>query len=166
MNNQKYAEIELKHIQLELKNNRAQHMRHFVDQYFCYRNGYIKKTGAANWEGIVWNETVSLAALNLAKDKAGNRRKVVKEHVVPLKVITVALCELRDKNNISVSEIAKCLDRLVNFATITKEEDTLLRQAGLSSKMPPGYYQKNHRLYQDPFSRYRSAGIAFVVNKG
>ena len=45
MNNEK---IELKHVLLELISNRGQHLRHFVDQYFCYKHGYVKRTGTAD----------------------------------------------------------------------------------------------------------------------
>ena len=45
-------EIELQHIQLELHNNRSQHLRHFIDQYYCYKNGYVSKNGKAKWE--IW----------------------------------------------------------------------------------------------------------------
>lgn len=61
MQNKKYAEVELKHIQLELENNRTNHFRSFIDQYFCFKNGYVRKSGTADWEGIVWNEAVSKA---------------------------------------------------------------------------------------------------------
>ena len=87
LTNEKYAEIELKHIQIELKNNRYQHLRNFIDQYFCYKNGYIKRTGNADWEGMVWNETVSLKAKN-----EPNRKKVVKEHVIPQKCVVCLCC--------------------------------------------------------------------------
>ena len=61
------AQIELKHIELELKNNRDQHLRHFMDQYYCYRHGYVRgKNNRADWEAIVWNDKVSLAAREMA----------------------------------------------------------------------------------------------------
>ncbi len=54
-----YAIIELKHIKLELLNDRTNHLRGFMDQYFCYKNGYKNKNGNAKWEAMVWKEYVS-----------------------------------------------------------------------------------------------------------
>ncbi len=156
LSNKKFAELELKHIQIELENNRYQHLRHFVDQYFCYKNGYVKKTGTANWEGIVWNENVSLNAKS-----ENNRKKVVKEHVIPLKRITQELEKLVESKKTKLEEIAECLDRLVVFATITKDEDKRLREAKLHSKMPSAYDQVGHELYKDPFARYKVVGIQY-----
>jgi hypothetical protein len=153
-----YAEIELKHIQIELENGRYQHMRHFVDQYFCYKNDYVKKTGTANWESIVWNETVSLKA-KVEED----RKKVVKEHVVPLKRITQELAKLAESKNTSLISIAKCLDKLTVFGTITKEEDKLLRDNRLHSSMPEEYDLKDHALYKNPHARYIVSGILYEI---
>ncbi len=152
----KNAEIELRHIQLELENNRSQHLRHFVDQYFCYKNDYVKRTGAANWEAIVWNETVSIKAKNTT-----NRKEVVKEHVIPLKRITQELEKLSELNNTSLEAIARCLDELTIFATITKDEDKSLREEKLNSKMPPEYDEEGHELFHDPYARYKKVGIEY-----
>jgi len=69
--NQKNALVELKHIELELINGRHQHLRHFVDQYHCYKNNFVKRTGYADWEGVVWNGFVSVEARQL-----GDRKKL------------------------------------------------------------------------------------------
>lgn len=155
----KFAEIELKHIQIELENKRYQHMRHFIDQYFCYKHGYVKKTGRANWEGMVWNETVSLKA----KLEKYDRKKVVKEHVIPLKRIIQELTILAESKVASLNNIAKCLDKLIVFATITKEEDKLLRDNKLNSKMPEGYDLKGDPLYKNPYARYIHVGIEYEI---
>lgn len=49
-----HAEVELRHIKLELTSGRQQHMRHFIDQYYCYRLGgdYVRSSGTAHWERI------------------------------------------------------------------------------------------------------------------
>ena len=152
----KNVEIELKHIQLELNNNRTQHLRHFIDQYFCYKHGYVNKSGKAKWDDIFWNETVSIAA-----SKTRTKGDVVKEHVVPLKHITSELVKLVKPEGVSLVEIADCLDELLHFATITKEEDKLLRQAKLHSRMPDEYFQKNSALYKDVFARYKIVNIRY-----
>lgn len=152
----KHAEIELKHIQIELENKRYQHLRHFIDQYFCYKKGYVKKSGSANWEGIVWKEAVSLKAMNET-----SRTNVVKEHVIPLKRIAEELAKLAESNTISSNDISNCLDNLIFFATITKEEDKLLRDKKLHSKMPAEYDLEGHCLYKDPHARYKAVGIEY-----
>lgn len=68
------ALIELKHIQLELSHSRTQHIRHFIDQYFCYSKGYISRNGRANWGAIFFKEYVSLNALKV-KDSYDEPKK-------------------------------------------------------------------------------------------
>ncbi|OIO73381.1 MAG: hypothetical protein AUJ57_04390 [Zetaproteobacteria bacterium CG1_02_53_45] len=150
----KQAEIELKHIQLELVHGRTNHMRHFVDQYYCFKNVYLNRNGGARWEAVVWGGVVSTAARALA-----NRKQVVKEHVVPLRVITSELVAAKEAGHTSLSAIAEILDRLTHFGTITKEEDKRLRDAGLNQAMPHGFFEQGHSNYGDILSRYREVGI-------
>ena len=150
-----YAKLELKHIQLELLHDRYQHLRHFVDQYYCYRNKIVKRTGRADWEGVVWKDFVSVAARRLQPE----RKRVVKEHLVPLKVIETKLRELAAEGKTSLEHIASVLEALTHFGTITKEEDAQLREAGLSRKMPDGFFKKGHGYYNDILARYKEVGI-------
>jgi hypothetical protein len=150
-----YAKLELKHIQLELLHNRYQHLRHFVDQYYCYRNRIVKRTGRANWEGVVWKDYVSVAA----RRAHPNRKRVVKEHLVPLKVIETKLRELVAEEKTALEHIASVLEKLTHFGTITKEEDAELRAAGLSRKMPDGFFKEGHPYYNDVLARYKEVGI-------
>jgi hypothetical protein len=155
--NNKNAMIELQHIQLELNNQRTQHMRHFIDQYYCYKNNLVTVTGKANWDKILWNGYVSKnAAIEI------DRKKVTKEHIVPLKVIVHELTLLNTKAEISLETIQNCIDNLLMFATITKEEDAKLRSLKLTSSMPVGYQLSNDPLYGDKFSRYKLAGIELL----
>jgi len=149
-----YARIELQHIQIELVNKRYQHLRHFIDQYFCYKKGYVNGNGNADWGQIFWNEYVSSKAMEKTE-----RSMVRKEHVIPLKRIRQELEKLAETNKTSLEDIAACLDKLVIFATITREEDRKLTAAGLHDRMPPGYDQDGHRLYSNPFARYEITGI-------
>ncbi len=151
------AEIELQHIELELLNDRSQHLRSFIDQYFCYSRGYVNRRGRAHWEGVMWKESVSVEAA-----KISDRKQVVKEHAVPIRVITSKLKALKPAGLLTTTRIAEVLDRYVRFATISKEEDLALRQLGLSSKMPSGFHEPGHADHDDVFSRYRVAGIALA----
>ncbi|MCL2912277.1 hypothetical protein L2725_00525 [Shewanella corallii] len=148
------ALIELLHIQLELGHGRSQHMRHFIDQYYCYQHGLVTSSGKANWSKLLWHGYVSSLAV-LESDK----KQLVKEHVVPLKVIVEKLIALSADKAPSLEEIAACIDENLIFATITKEEDKRLRDAKLNSRMPDGYYQAGHSLFNDKFARYRVANI-------
>jgi hypothetical protein len=150
----KNAEIELKHIQLELQNGRTQHLRHFVDQYYCYRNGLVKRSGRADWERVVGLGIVSTAARRVLHD----RELVVKEHAVPLLVITRLLKERA--SNGGLSEIASVLHRYTVFGTITKEEDRALRSAKLTSSMPYGFDIPGHQYFDNVLARYSHVGIA------
>ena len=169
--NLEWAEIEPKHIKLELEHRRFQHLRHFVDQYYCYKNGFVNGNNRADWESIVWNDKVSVEARKLhdktlAKGKPNNqvlkelRKKVVKEHVVPLKVITGFLEKLANQKDIRIEKIAEVLDKYTIFGTITKGEDEKLRKAGLTSKMPKEF-EKGNELDGDVYARYKikSVGI-------
>jgi hypothetical protein len=100
------ANIELEHLKLELCHGRTNHARHFIDQYFFFKHGYVNRNGNADWEKIVWTGNVSLEA-KLEKD----RSQVVKEHSVPIKVIRNMLFEHSEGKNISTQSIADILDK-------------------------------------------------------
>tara|TARA_B110000285_G_C14701444_1_gene413622 strand:+ start:130 stop:594 length:465 start_codon:yes stop_codon:yes gene_type:complete len=148
-------EVELKHIQLELNNERSQHLRHFVDQYFCYKNGYVNKNGKPKWDLIFWKEWVSEEA-----EKVSHKDLVVKEHIVPLKVITDKLKEL--DSNCTIEQIKSIIDEFLHFATITKEEDKRLSSLGFKQKMPNEFYEENHNMFGDIFARYKVAEIKCI----
>lgn len=151
------AEIEVQHIILELQNGRAQHMRHFIDQYYCYRNGYVTNN-KADWKKIFWSKFVSKKALELSERK---NSFVVKEHAIPIKIIVDILrnipVELLNQEGIS-----KILDNLITIATITKQEDKMLNQSRLKNKMP-GDTIDYKQLVQNPFARYQHVGIEIIT---
>lgn len=155
MNNAKtHARIELLHIQLELLHGRTHHLRHFIDQFYCYKHGYTNRSGKADWGKLLWSGHVSKAAM-LTQDKA----EVTKEHVVPLKLIGSKLLEKAQQSSISLREIEDIIDRFLVFATITREEDAQLRRLKLSSAMPEAYFDEASSLHGDVFARYKVAGI-------
>jgi len=147
--------LELQHIQLELKAGRSLHIRHFVDSWFCYKNNYVTRNGGQAHGRITFSEWVSPAAIGLS-----NNEIVQKEHIVPLCVITAELCKL--PTTCTLDDIEDKLLILVNFATITKEEDALLKEADLNEKMPPEFYDRESNLYGDPFARYKKVGITIT----
>jgi hypothetical protein len=151
-----HAEVELRHIKLELDSGRRQHMRHFIDQYYCYRLGgdYVRASGTAHWENIWFKAIRSQDAQKLGDD----REALVKEHVVPLKVICEVLVQQNQKHELSLNGISAILEQLTHFAIITKKEDRSLREAGLSSRMPSEPLAE-HPFFADLFARYRQVGI-------
>lgn len=153
MDNHDHKQIELEHILIELKNKRGQHLRHFIDQFFCYKHNYVTKTGNAKWSDITWREFVSHSAKNI---KGIEGKKFVKEHIVPIQRIKKELLKLK---NPSVESIEALLDELVLFATITSDEDKMLRDAKLTSSMPEGFDDPSHEFYRDPLARYNAVGI-------
>ena len=146
-----YAQIELKHIQLELQNGRAQHLRHFVDQYFCYTHGYVSKNNKAAWGKIVGKEYLSEDAKKIIQDKNYDKSLIVqKEHIVPLNFISQKLQQIQEINLINIQQ---CLDEWLLFATITKEEDKRLNI--FKSEMPKEFFEPSSSLFQDKFARYK-----------
>lgn len=163
--------IELEHIRLELIHRRTKninvinHLRHFVDQWFCYKYCYITNGNRAAWGKIIFKEYVSEGVLKLLEKhteedllsmKGKNRLIVDKEHIIPLNRITKKLLELPE--NPSIEEIENILIENVKFATITKEEDKLL----FKQDMPSEYFNSNHELFNDFFARYKSVGINLI----
>lgn len=148
------AYIELKHIQLELNNARNHHFRHFVDQFYCYKHGFITESGKASPDKILWNGYVSRDA-----SQTKDRSEVTKEHVFPLKLITQKLEDSTNASKISLLEIENIIDRYLIFCTITKEEDSALRKLGLTSSMPEEFYDEKSLLFGDIFARYKIAKI-------
>ena len=163
--------IELEHIRLELlhrrKNNinSINHLRHFVDQWFCYKHGYITNGNRAVWGKIIFKEYISEGVLKLLEKyteaellnmKGKNRLIVEKEHIMPLNRITKKLLEL--STNPSIEEIENILLENVKYATITKEEDKLL----MKQDMPSEYFDANHELFNDLLARYKSVGIKLI----
>jgi len=152
--------IELEHILLELKNRTpAQHMRHFIDQYYCYEHNLITKGGKANWGKIFWRGYTSINA-NLLNRK--NKSLVVKEHVIPLNIIVSFLSKIPIKE-LSIEKVKEILDSLLIYATITKEEDKLISKLGLARKMTIEY-ENIEELKANAFDRYKHANIVLVRN--
>jgi hypothetical protein len=145
-------DIELEHILLEIKNQRGNHMRHFIDQYFCYKNEYVTNNCKPVWDKINWNEYVSEEAAN------NPDTNITRDHVVPLKVLTEMLLNLGAKA--TKKQIQDILDEFLCFATITKMEDQKLNAAGLKSKMPDDCYKNGKLPNNEKFARYQKTEIS------
>jgi hypothetical protein len=172
------AKVELEHILLELKNGRTQHMRSFIDQYYCFKNGFINKNGGAAWSKINWNRSVSVKAA-LLKDEYEKKimqspndkailiktlnSNITRDHVIPIKFIANELAfKFKENPKLELDEIAQILDERLFFATILKEENEKITRAGLRDKMPKAFFDKKHQFYNSWKSRYNAVGIAIV----
>lgn len=165
-------EIELEHIRLELLHRRKEnikrinHLRHFVDQWFCFKYGYITAGNKAAWGKIIFKEYISEGVLKLLEKyteydllnmKGKNRLIVNKEHIMPLNRIAKKLLEL--PSNPSIEEIETILIENVKYATITKNEDKLLSK----QDMPSEYFDSNHELFNNYFARYKKVGVKLIM---
>jgi hypothetical protein len=157
----RFAELELRHIQLELSERRTYHLRTFVDAYICYRERSVRSgSGAAHWEALMWRTITSKNAMAVH----GQRDLVVKEHAVPLKVLGHKLLELEVIDRVvPLDAIRRVVDRYGMFATITKDEDADLRRMGLGSAMPNEFYDASSELFESPLARYTKAGFELAA---
>lgn len=103
--------------------------------------GYDNKLGA---------EIVSTSAYKQISD--GAQSGFVGEHIVPVSVINKALLELSELN---VEKISKTIRNLSKRAVITTTEDKLLKEKGLSKKMPDGWKWDGKNI----MARYEAVGI-------
>lgn len=147
--------IELEHIQLEHRHDRYCHLRSFIDQWYCHKHGYVSKNGRAAWGKIAFSEMVSEGAVGKSLKEV-----VHKEHVIPLKIVTEKIKSL--PKEASLQDIERVLDESVLYATISHEEDALLRKAKLNHEMPNEYYNPEDVLYMDPMARYKKLGIKII----
>ena len=147
--NKSLAQLELKHIQLEIQNRLAnpKHLRHFIDQWFCYKNGYVYNNKLNNpaWNFINFREYVSPGALSFIQGNTNGAQKLIKEHIVPVDVFSKMIFP-QIKGKVTLSVIEKHLSEYLNFAIITDIEDKQLLKNG----MPKGW-----ACGGDPFARYR-----------
>ena len=156
--------LELEHIRIELiyRRNNISHIRHFIDQWFCYKYGHITKGNRASCGKIIFREYISDGVFKLLerytedellKMKGNNKLIVEKEHIIPLYRITKKLLEL--PADPTIEEIEAILLENVKYATITKEEDAML----IKQDMPAEYFDSSHELFNDAFARYKITGI-------
>jgi hypothetical protein len=153
------AEIELEHIAVELRNSRGQHLRHFVDQYYCYKLGVVTRGGRADWESLMGVGVISSAAALVT-----DRKMLVKEHVVPLSFIRLQLLKMTQQEEPTHQAIAKVIDKYFVIGAITKVEDAKLRGLKLHRSMPAEFENPSSPMYGDVFSRYRAADIQFAAS--
>ncbi|REH36100.1 hypothetical protein DFR26_2144 [Paraperlucidibaca baekdonensis] len=88
-----------------------------------------------------------------AKDKL--TKNLIHEHTIPRKVLIEELMSLEAIDQISIHEF---LSKFCFATVVTKEEDDLLRKAGLNSKMPTDWSFGD----DDVMARYKEANLSPV----
>jgi len=97
-----------------------------------------------------FEKDVNLISKSLIDDP---EQKVIYEHAIPFRIVRDKLIQLDEITKQSVSAI---LEKYHVVAKISEKEDRLLKEAGLDSKMPDNWDEKNM------FARYESVGIEIV----
>lgn len=105
---------------------------------------------------MFWNEN---EIFSVETNKIKNRKLVVNENVIPFKLI---INELSQLSSYSLKSIQYCIDSLLFFGKITKEEDRRLNELGLRSAMPPEYHDISHEWYKNLLARYLKADTRLV----
>ena len=80
----------------------------------------------------------------------------VLEHALPVNVLQQ---QMQQAGLQTGAEVLQYIIDTYHLHLITVEEDEILRKAGLAKKMPQGYYDPAHELYQDPLARYKTVGL-------
>jgi hypothetical protein len=95
---------------------------------------------------------------------SGKMDELMGEHVVPVSLINAKVVELYQSKKkigkeIEVHEIIKIVKDWSVHAVITKKEDSKLKEAKLTKKMPPDWDRKN------VFARHDKVGIVLIPNE-
>ena len=80
---------------------------------------------------------------------------IIRDHVVPHVIILKKLLAL---NPVSIEGVEDIIDRYYVICAITRDENKMLNDAGLKSKMPDGWEESRG---QEPFARYDHVGIKY-----
>lgn len=81
------------------------------------------------------------------------------EHVVPRKVITAKWLSLPKP---TPEQTYSLFERYGVGCVVLREEDSLLTSRGLRQRMPPEFHDPSHVWHDDPWARYRKAGIEWI----
>jgi hypothetical protein len=85
------------------------------------------------------------------------------DHVVPVKVITESILAVKDVDiaSTSIAQLQEMLEEQIILCEIMASEDRMLVPHG----MPQGWDVVGHRLYGDPWARYKVAGLYDKVHQ-
>ena len=93
--------------------------------------------------------------LTSRKAKGKVRPFIVHDHSVPHSFVLNKLLALKNVTNLALKDV---ISKYYRIGVITKEEDKLLSDNGLRSKMPNGWDENNGSVY----ARYEEVGIKLL----
>ena len=117
----------------------------------CSRN--LKTALHQYWQNKEMGQHSQSQRKNLPRSVEASKRELKGlrlEHVVPQMWF---VNKLMDMDTIDKEEIRELLEEYFNVLLVTKEEDAKLTEAGLRSKMPDDWDEK------DPWARHKKVGI-------
>ncbi len=154
----------LKYIQVYLEegDRSVSRLRGFLDEWYGYsKNGpHLTKYGNVRWlnnpdcsnlkvrECLEGMDFISKDAREVLDGKI--KKRLIKEHAVPVKVIQEMLKKLRSPSTV---ELQKFLESYYRVGVLTKEEDQRINNMGFKSCMPNDWSGK------ELFARYFAANI-------
>lgn len=151
------AHLELQHIFLEAHAERFHYLSTFFEGYYCYRYQLVTRQGKADWTQIFEHGVRSKAASQIA-----DRKQLIREPRLPFAVLTGKLKELVRDDELNFESLQSLLDEHLEYTVLTREEFQKLKAAGLSERMPAGYYRSASPEYQNTDARFEAVGIEFL----
>jgi len=141
-------DIEFEHLILEISNQRWVMVERFLLSYFCFREGYVSKTGKPDWQ--------------IARERCPRSSSVITikqtelEPLVPLPSIIGELKRYQRDGELSRQSAQRIINSLLHFAVITKAEKQRLHSLGLAESMPSDWYPS---MDKQPNARFIAAKI-------
>ncbi|MDC5812790.1 hypothetical protein OPW07_24015 [Vibrio europaeus] len=130
-------DIEFEHIYLEVKAERWPQIERFLFSYYCYREGFVTSKNKPDWESARAKAPRSIQVQDIQESAL--------EPVVPLKVVIGEIKRYWRDGELTPNSLRRILDSLLHYATISKQELTELKKAGLQNAMPACWYQGEER---------------------
>ncbi|WCP68291.1 hypothetical protein LYZ37_06105 [Vibrio tubiashii] len=141
-------DIEFEHIYLEVKAERWTQIERFLFSYYCYREGFVTSKNKPDWE--------TARATAPRSSNVQDIRDSALEPVVPPAVVIGEIKRYWRDGELTPNSLRRILDSLLHYATISKQELTQLKKAGLQNAMPACWYQSKER---ELFERFCVAHI-------
>ncbi|EMG7546198.1 hypothetical protein NDJ55_19485 [Vibrio alginolyticus] len=137
------ADIELRHLWLEVQAERWQNLPRFLFSYYCYKHNLVSKANKVCWE---------TARANLpASTSIKERKNAVVEPLVSEETVVGLLKAISKDGEMTFDVVGTTLDAFLHYVVISKEE-----KARLKSNMPASWYQQSNK---SPLVRFEQAGI-------
>ncbi len=143
-------DIEFQHILLEIRLQRWAMLERFLFSYFCFKHGYLSKSGKPDWQ--------QARECCRRSSSVTNTKHAELEPVVPLVAIIGELKRTSKQSKPNEEQLREILDSLLDYVVISKEEKQRLDQLGLSHQMPKNWYQAEEKASN---ARFELANILF-----